>query len=179
MFLQEMLHLFLTTNIEVCFFFQLWHMGRLQLAHRKLSQANSEITNNASLPTCWHTAPEGNIRSGSLERFKFGRKNFRWRRFSNASLRTGQKTGLDKIILYVSHFQFNCLKRNSGFSFFLKLFLDMESFNCTNVLQVVLRGWQGSLPKQGSSFGLPAYNLDKLDIQGRVLNAWVARLFSS
>lgn len=107
MFLQEMLHLFLTTNIEG-FFFQLWHMGRLQLAHRKLSQANREITNNAS--TCWHTAPGGNIRSGSLERFKFGRKNFRLR-LVLATLRTGQKMGLDKIIRYVSCFQFNCLKR--------------------------------------------------------------------
>lgn len=55
----------------------------------------------------------------------------------------------------------------------------MESLNCTNVLQVILRGWQGSLPKHGSSFRLPGFNLDKLDIQGRVLNARVARLFSS
>lgn len=57
-------------------FFQLWHMGRLQLAHRKLSQANSEIANKASLPTCWHTAPEGNISSGSLERFEFLEQDF-------------------------------------------------------------------------------------------------------
>lgn len=55
----------------------------------------------------------------------------------------------------------------------------MESLNCTNVLQVVLRAWHRSPPKQGSSFGLPVFNLDKLDIQGRVLNARVARLFSS
>lgn len=55
----------------------------------------------------------------------------------------------------------------------------MESPHRTNVLQVVLRGWQGPLPKRGSSFRLPLFNLDKLDIQGRVLNARVARLFSS
>lgn len=41
------------------------------------------------------------------------------------------------------------------------------------------RGWQGSLPGQGSFFGPPVFNLDQLDIRGRVLHARVARLFSS
>lgn len=53
---QEMLHLFLTTNIH---FFQLGHMGRLQLAHRKLREANTEVTNNVSFLGRWHTAPDG------------------------------------------------------------------------------------------------------------------------
>lgn len=85
--------------------------------------------------------------------------------------------GLDKILLYVSHFQFNCFKINYGFS--LKNIFFFRHGIPQHVLQVVLRGWQGSLPKHGSSFALPVFNLDKLDIQGRVLNARVARLFSS
>lgn len=37
--------------------FQQGHMGGLQLAHRKPTEANTEITNNMSFPTCWHTTP--------------------------------------------------------------------------------------------------------------------------
>ena len=41
------------------------------------------------------------------------------------------------------------------------------------------RGWRGSLVGQGSFFGPPVFNLDQLDIRGRVLHAQRARLFSS
>lgn len=41
------------------------------------------------------------------------------------------------------------------------------------------RGWPDSLPGRGSFLGLPVFNLDQLDIRGRVLHARVARLFSS
>lgn len=44
---QEMLYLFLTAKHAV---FQLGHMGGLQLAHRKPTEANTEITNNMSSP---------------------------------------------------------------------------------------------------------------------------------
>lgn len=69
---QEMLYLFLTAKHAV---FQLGHMGGLQLAHRKPTEANTEITNNMSSPPCRHTVPEEGKKETCLERSGFGRKN--------------------------------------------------------------------------------------------------------
>lgn len=160
------------------FLSQLRHMGRLQLAHRKLSQANSEIPNKASLPTCWHTAPEGNISSGSLGRFKFLGKHFILHCFSvsapgSNSIKSSFFVPFPVQILILKDGFFHHYALNPS------LHKCSDSPGCPDRKDRYVWFWRGSLPGQGSFSGPPVFNLDQLDIWGRVLHARVARLFSS